>query len=121
MSDSQPAELQLVAIHIPQGEHRGIFGRLTYEEIVLRLLKEGTPGITVFRGYEGLDAHGQVQTLNAEYTQDSFPLVMEVVGSSREIPMQTIQNLLKGHPHCVTITPAINAKSMTQKRRRGNA
>ncbi|MDQ0190455.1 DUF190 domain-containing protein [Alicyclobacillus cycloheptanicus] len=75
----------LLQIHLHEGDRKGLLGRLVYEDIVHDLWKSGAPGITVFRGEEGLDAHRHIQNIHSEYMSDNLPVDLDVYGTQREI------------------------------------
>lgn len=108
------SQLNYVEIRIPAGEHRGLFGRPAYEQVIQVLWDLGAPGMTLFRGEEGLDAKGRVQNIHSEYLQDSLPIILDMVVTMDELPpcLEAVQNPLRGLAHCVTVTPALDVKSL---------
>lgn len=72
-------------IRVHEGDRKGWFGKLTYEALVQYLWKSGAPGVTVFRGNEGLDAEGHFQNVYNEYASDKLPITLQVYGDEHEI------------------------------------
>lgn len=110
-------DLLYVAIRIPEGERIAVWGRPIYSELLRLLLKSSAPGMTVFRGFEGLDAKRHIQNSHSDYVQDSLPMTLEMVtaGDPSEL-LVTIKESLHNHRHCVTIMPAVDMKSETPAR-----
>ena len=110
-------DLTYVAIRIPEGERKNVWGRAIYSELIHLLLGSRAPGMTVFRGFEGLDAKRHIQNSHSDYAQDSLPMTLEMITDVDSLDvMMTIKDLLHNHPHCVTTIPAIDMKSDTPAR-----
>lgn len=105
-------DLTYISIRIPEGERVSVWGRAIYSALLRLLLGSEALGITVFRGFEGLDAKRHIQNSHSDYAQDSLPMTLEMVaeGDPSEL-LRTIKQSLNDHPHCLITIPAFDMKS----------
>lgn len=117
------SHVNYVEIHIPAGEQRGFFSRPAYQQVIQLMWDLGAPGLTLFRGEEGLDANGHLQNIHFEYMQDSLPIILDMILTNDELQpfTEAVHKPLQGLVHCVTVTPALDVKSVpTFSREVGN-
>lgn len=102
-------------IHLRESESTGWLGRPLYEEIVRFLWQSGAPGITVFRGEEGLDQRGNIQNIRSEYLSNALPMTLHLIEEDNhrlDKMMEQIRSHLKQHEFFIFMTDAINARSI---------
>jgi PII-like signaling protein len=106
--------MKYVEVHLREGETYGWLGRPLYEEVVRFLWKNGVPGITVFRGEEGLDRKGHVQHVLSEYMSDALPVSMHMVMEAAEqweSIVGPMRSRLQKHDYFLFVTDAADAKN----------
>lgn len=102
-----------IQIHLRESETTGWLGRPLYDEVVHLLWQSGAPGITVFRGEEGLDRKGHIQNIHSEYLSNALPITLHLVveASDRiDLMMDRIRTCLQKHDFFIFMTDAINVK-----------
>ena len=109
-----------VEVHLREGETLSWFGRPLYHGVVQLLWESGAPGITVFRGEEGLDRQGHVQNIHSEYLSDSLPITLHMVVEGEDVlqPMlERIRTLLQKHDSLMFTTDVKNVKGFNANTR----
>ena len=102
-----------IQIQLRESESTGWLGRPLYREIVYLLWHSGAPGITVFRGEEGLDEQGHIQNMHSEYLSDALPITLHLIVDGHDVMerlMQRIRTRLEGHDSVIFVTEAKNAR-----------
>ncbi|MCL6452582.1 MAG: DUF190 domain-containing protein [Alicyclobacillus sp.] len=76
----------LVKIFLHEGQRVALLGKPVYEQVVSDLWRAGAPGVTVFRGIEGIGPDGRMQRMASEYISDELPVILEVFADQRQMP-----------------------------------
>lgn len=107
-----------IEIHLRESESTGWLGRPLYEEIVHFLWQSGAPGITVFRGEEGLDQRGNIQNIHSEYLSNALPMTLHLIEEDNhrlDTMMEQIRSRLQKHEFFIFMTDVINAKTSSSE------
>lgn len=83
----------IIQVEFLESDNQSLFGPSMYKTLVKALWNAGAPGVTVFRGEEGLDHQRRIQNIHSDYLSDSLPIKLHVVIDSDEDVQSVIQSI----------------------------